>query len=408
MKRFFFVIVIVIFLGALGWKIYEKLSASDQGGPPRREVPAIAVEIAPVEKKTIQDIGYFTGTLLPHSRFEVAPKISGRLEKLEVNIGDTVKNGQLIAQLEDDEYLQKIEEDKAALEVAKASLEESESSLGVTQREFERLKELLRKNAASESDFDKVETELKVKEARCKVAEARVVQEEAGLKSSQIRLSYTKIYVSWDEGEGQRVVGERYVDEGALLAANTPIVSVMDINPLKALIHVIERDYSEVKIGQEALITTDAFPGETFSGKIVRIAPLLKETSRQARVEVEIPNNQGKLKPGMFIRARIEFSEHTDATVVPVSSVIRHHDKQGVFRVDTENKKARFVPLAVGIKNDELAEILEPPLSGFVVTMGQHLLEDGASVILPRADEEKQPEKSENSQAQDSGTPPSP
>ena len=84
---------------------------------------------------------------------------------------------------------------------------------------------------------------------------------------------------------------------------NAPIVSILDIHSLTAVIHVIERDYSKVRVGQKVIVTTDAFPGSTFTGKIVRIAPLLKETSRQARVEIEVPNRDRLLKPGMFIRS---------------------------------------------------------------------------------------------------------
>ena len=89
---------------------------------------------------------------------------------------------------------------------------------------------------------------------------------------------------------GFQVVGERYVHEGAMLAANNPIVSIFDIRSVIAAIHVIEEDYSKIRLGLDADVLTDAYPGRSFSGKVVRMAPLLKETSRQARVEIEIPN----------------------------------------------------------------------------------------------------------------------
>jgi RND family efflux transporter MFP subunit len=147
--------------------------------------------------------------------------------------------------------------------------------------------------------------------------------------------------------------------------------------------HVIERDYSKVRIGQEAIVATDAFPGVTFTGRVLRVAPLLKEASRQARVEIEIPNPDETLKPGMFVRVQIEFAEHTNATVVPVSALVKRDGQGGVFLADTQNLKAHFVPVTVGIVNGELAEIADPPVSGLVVTLGHHLIEDGSAIILP-------------------------
>ena len=182
------------------------------------------------------------------------------------------------------------------------------------------------------------------------------------------------------------------MDEGALLKANEPIVSILETHSLTAVIHVIERDYPEAKIGQEVVVATDAYPGRTFTGRIVRIAPLLKESSRQGRVEVEVPNPDGLLKPGMFIRARIEFARHEDATVVPFKALAKRNGTQGVFLADVKARKAHFVPVTVGIIDGERAEVLEPALSGQVVTLGQHLLEEGSPITLP-SDGAKVPEK---------------
>ncbi len=210
-----------------------------------------------------------------------------------------------------------------------------------------------------------------------------MAQKEAALRAVEVRLSYSKIQASWEDGDEQRIVGERFVDEGAMLKANDPIVSILDIHSLTAVIHVIERDYSKVRPGQETIVTTDAFPGKSFTGRVVRVAPLLKETSREARVEIEIPNPDGDLKPGMFVRVEIEFEKRSEATVVPPSALVKRNSSQGVFLADTENMKARFVPITLGIVNGELAEVIRPALSGQVVVLGHHLLEDGGAIILP-------------------------
>jgi RND family efflux transporter MFP subunit len=360
----------------------------------------VAVEAQPIRKGVISDIGVFTGSLLPKSQFVVAPKVTGWLKKLLVNVGDTVSQNQVIAVLDDEEFTQQVEQAKAELQVAKANAENCTTDLDLAQREYERAKTLREKQIASASEFDEAEAAFNACQTRLKVAIAQVTQKEAALEAANLRLSYTRVQAFWENADQIRVVGERFVDEGALLQVNQPIVSILQNDPLTAVVYVVEKDYPKVRVGQHAIVSTDAYPDKTFTGSIVRIAPLLKETSRQARVEIEIPNDDHLLKPGMFIRARIEFARHDDATLVPLAALVRRNGKQGVFVVepasppsagrDTQprqmepnNLKARFVPVTVGIINGELAEVLEPEISGLVVTMGNHLLEDGSDITLP-------------------------
>ena len=383
MKKILFTLIILAGLGLLGWQIYEKASASRKGLKHERRKVIVAVEVVLVKKASIREVGNFTGTLHPLSEFILAPKIAGRLEKILVNIGDTVKGGQLVAVLDDDEYRQQVLQAKAELEVAKANLQEKKSTIENAKREYERTVALRRKKIASESQLDAAESEFKTQQAKLKVATAQISQKEAALKMANIRLSYAQIKVTENNNTGYRVVGERFVDEGAMLSPNTPIVSVLDIEKLIACIHVIERDYPKVQPGLEAVISTDAFPGRTFTGKVIRIAPILKETSREARVELEIPNSQKLLKPGMFVRVQIQFDEHKNATVVPVAALIKRNGTQGIFLADLQEQKARFVPVTIGIVNGVQAEVLNPPITGAVVTLGHHLLEDGSSIVLP-------------------------
>lgn len=381
MKKIVFFTVVILFLGVIGWQIQKKSSVRQGFGPGRRSAP-VAVDVSPVRRTSIRNVGLFTGSLAAKSSFIVAPKISGRLEKLYVNIGDTVQNGQVIAVLDDDEYRQQVDQVRAELEVARANLDESRITLEIAKREFERTAALRKKQIASESELDTAKAQYNNQEAKVKVTEAQVEQKQAAMKAAQIRLSYARIQATWEENSTARVVGERFVDEGAMLAPNTPIVSILDIHSVTAVIYVIERDYSLVTIGKEAVVKTDAFPGKEFAGRVVRVAPLLKETSRQARVEIEIPNSEGLLKPGMFVRVMIAFEEHGNTIVVPISALVKREDRQGVFVVDPVEKKARFVPVTPGIVNGNLVEILDPGLSGSVVTLGHHLLEDGSPILL--------------------------
>jgi RND family efflux transporter MFP subunit len=389
-RKVILIAVVSVIIGIIGWQVIQKITKSGQGPGFERQAAPVAVEIESIKKATIRDIGNFTGTLAPKSQFMVAPKISGRLERLMVNIGDTVIRNQLIAVLDDEEYSQQVRQAEADLQVAQANLEESRSSLDVARRELERVEELHKKGISADSELDAAKGIHATQEARYKVSQAQVANRQAALEAARVRLSYTKITASWEEGINPRVVGERLVYEGAMLTPNAPILSILEINPLLAIIHITDKDYFRVKTEQLATIATDALPDKNISGKIVRMAPLLKETSREARVEIEFPNPEGLFKPGMFVNVTIEFTTHEDATVVPVSSVVKRDSQQGVFLADMENEVAQFIPVKVGISSNELAEILEPPsLSGYVIILGQHLLAHGSPIILPEPSSSK-------------------
>ena len=382
-KKFLTILIAIAGIGFLTWQVYERSSGSKEASGSRRGNPAVAVEVTAIQKTSIKDVGRFTGSLSPLSEFIVAPKIAGRLEKILVDIGDVVTADQLVAVLDDEEYQQQVYQAVAELEVAQANLREVKITSENAKREYERTVALREKKIASESQLDAADSEYKTQQAKLQVATAQVSQKQAALKMAKVRLSYTQIRVPPNHASRQRVVGERFVDEGSMLAPNTPIVSILDIGTLIAVINVIERDYPKIRLGLPALINTDAFPGQTFNGKVVRIAPLLMEKAREARVEIEIPNEQMLLKPGMFVRVQMEFELHENATVIPLAAVVKRNGNPGVFMLDREEKKARFVPVTVGIVNEARAEILKPELSGAVITLGQHLLEDGASIILP-------------------------
>jgi len=381
-KKCFGAGILAAVLVLFGWQLFVKIGATREEASAPPTARPVAVEVAAVRQADIRDVGVFTGSLLPASRFVLAPKIAGRLDSILVNIGDRVEPGQLVAVLDDEEYRQQVVQAGAELDVARASVEEVRTTLDRSRREFERTIELHRRKIASESQLDAAESDYNTLQARLRVATAQVAQKEAALRIAGVRLRYTQIEVPQENRRRISVVGERFVDEGALLAPNTPIVSILDITRLNAVIHVIERDYAKIEPGLEAIVTTDAYPGEIFTGHVARIAPVLKEQSRQARVEIEVPNEQMRLKPGMFVRTRIQFAVHENATVVPVSAIVTRNGTQGVFIADRQTASARFVPVTLGIITQDRAQVLEPALTGEVITLGIHLMVDGTAITI--------------------------
>jgi RND family efflux transporter MFP subunit len=370
-------LLVILLLWRVGQAIFKGASASNN------RQPAVAVVLSPVENGLIRDVGRFSGTLEPKSQFVVAPKVSGKLKKLYVNIGDKVIRGQVVALIDDEEYQQQVAQAEADLKVARANFEEARSALELAKKDLERAVTLHQKGIYSDAQFDTVQAQYESQAARFKVAEAQVANREAALETARLRLSYTRIIATWETGSDIRYVGERYVDEGALLSVNTPIISIVELQPITAVIYATDKEYFRIRVGQEVTVTSGVFSDRVFKGRVTRVAPLLKETTRQARVEIDIDNEENLLKPGMFINVEIEYDRRENARIVPYSAIVTRGNSQGVFIADIQNKKAYFRPIKTGIIEGEKAEVMEPAdLSGYVVTLGQHLLQDGMGIIL--------------------------
>jgi RND family efflux transporter MFP subunit len=373
-----FWIVGIIFLAVFLWRI-TLLIIGDQGsGSMGFGRPPVAVEVEAVRYEPIQETRELTGTIHPLYRYIVAPKVSGRLIRISKRIGDAVRRAEFIAKIDDGEYQQMVLEAEANLRIAYANLAETESELELAKQELERVQSLEEKRIASLAELETARTKYDALESRMELAKAQVEQRQAALNSAKIRLSYTTLAAT-EPG----FVGERFVDEGAMLAANSPVVSVIGIDTVIVRTTVIERVYGQVAIGQIADIEVDAFPGRAFSGKVSRVAPMLDEASRMAQMEIEVANASLLLKPGMFCNVRLVLAEKQSAQVVPSRAIVTRNGETGVFVVRGDETTAHFVPVSVGISTLERTEIAEPVIDGLVVSLGQHLLEEGSTVILP-------------------------
>ncbi len=380
------VILVLLLAAGGGWLLYAKMFRDTGPGLVMRPGgAAVPVHIAPASTGMIRDLRTFSGTLTPKAQFIVAPKISGRLERLYVDVGDPVRRNQVVARLDDAEYIEQVGQAKAELAVARANVEEARSDLDIAEKEFVRIEALRGQRVTSQAELDLSRAKYDAQQARLKVAQAQVDQRLAALRAAEVRLGYASVRATWPENgtDNPRVVGERFVDEGATLSANAQMLSVLDISGLRAVFHVTERDYPRLRVGQPAEVVLDALPGMVFAGQVSRIAPIFREASRQARIELELDNAEGLMKPGMFIKATLELGRAEDVLLVPSVALVRRDGGQGLFVVSEDHQNVRYVPVRTGIVEGDHTQLLTPgELSGDVVILGQHLLEDGAAVSI--------------------------
>jgi len=379
------ILMILLLIGTVagsGWVIFSRVQ--DRVGPSKRGEASrpLPVEVAQIQRGPIELRRSFSGALEALAEFVVAPKVSGRVEKLFVNLSDTVRRGQVVGELENAEYVQAVAQAKADLVVAKANLAMSKSALEIANREFERTEKLLKRGIASDSEFDSAKADQLSKQAQLEVAQAQVTKAESSLETSNIRLGYTKVTASWSGGNDYRLVAERYLDEGQTVAANEPLLLIVELHPIVGVVYVTEKDYARLRPGQVVSLTTDAYPGERFPGRIDRIAPIFSKSTRQARVEMTVENPQNRLKPGMFIRATVVLKRVPEATTVPQQAVTARNDKTGVFVVSEDGRSVAWREVKLGIREGGRVQVEGEGLSGRVVTLGQQLVDDGSAITI--------------------------
>jgi RND family efflux transporter MFP subunit len=348
------------------------------GGPGGMFRPPITVQMAPATKGDISASMTVVGNLIGLQTVDIVPRTAGRLVTVNVQLGDPVRRGQLLAKIEDFEIVEQVKQAEASLEVARATIRQREADLKVAELNFDRSKNLYQRQLLAKQALDDAESRFLAAQAQLDLAKAQAIQTSARLEELQINLGNTRI-ISPVDG----FVGRRNIDPGAWAAQNAPVVSVVDISRLRLVANVVEKDLRLVNIGDPARVEVDAFPGETFKGRIARVSPVLDPATRTAPVEVEIVNSDNRLKPGMYAKVLLTIEERTDTTLVPKVAVVDFEGKRGVWVPEGENK-ARFAAVKIGLEDAERVEILAGISPGDrVVTDGAASLRAGDTMVLP-------------------------
>jgi RND family efflux transporter MFP subunit len=387
-KRWISLTLILMIAAILAWLITQKLLESDAQDKKRAAHERIVpVEVTAIEHGPIELRRAFTGTLDPHAEFVVAPKIAGRVEDMTVDIGDSVSRGQVVARLDHAEYVLAVTQAEADVAVAQANLGEARSLLTIAERELQRLDKLHERGVSSESQLDLAKADQLAKQAHVEVTRAQLTRAHAALETARVRLGYTEVSANWTGGSEQRLVAERYLDEGETVAANAPLLRIVELDSLIAVFFVTERDYVLLHTGQRAELGTDSYPGDLFAGEIVRIAPVFRSGTRQARVEVRVDNPRLRLKPGMFARINLVLKRVDETRIVPEQALVTRDSHSGLFVVAEDGQSVVWREVTVGIRQGDRVQVSAGNFGDRVVTLGQQLLNDGSRIAIAGAEE---------------------
>ncbi len=334
----------VLLVGLIAWKIAAGNSAAD---PRRASAPIVKTELP--RRESVRYTLKFTGDVLPTQQANIYSKVNGNLERIHVDMGMAVRKGQLLALIDTTELSQQYQQASATSKNA--------------QLVFERTKELAAQNLVAKQDLDNADAAMKV----------ALANED----NARTRLEYARIRAPF-----AGIITRRYLDPGANVTSNTTtLFTLMDLDAMKVIVSVLEKDIPSVKAGIKASVGVDAFPGRQFNGAITRLSEAVDLSTRTMAVQIDIPNGDHMLKPGMFAAVIIFIAEHKNAVTIPTQAIQK--DDKGMFVYVVDGKTARRRDIVTGSEQDSRTEIVQG-LSGDepLVSVGQQFVKDGSPVTI--------------------------
>ena len=324
----------------------------------RRHQPATGPATARVARRDFASAVQATGAVKPQvgAEVKVGARISGRLERLAANVGDTVTQGQVIAELDKAELEAVVAQQRADVAVGQARIADAQARLKLAELELERAQSLRTNQIASQQELDSARTTFAVAEAALRLAQRQVEAAQAALRASEARLSYATITAPISG-----VIGSVSTQEGETVSAGLSaptFVTLLNLGRLQVDAFVDEVDIGKVRPGQHAIFTVDAFPGQDFEGKVAAIYPkaVIQENVVNYDVVIEIQTPYtGLLRPDMTANVTIFLEARKGVLALPAQAVKREHGKNLVYTSNSGHIESREVK--VGWKDGQWIEI---------------------------------------------------
>lgn len=418
MKKALILIVLLIFIGLAFYLTEMSPKKEIKANPPtaQNRNKQIPVETISLHLGSIDRRLHLTGTIISEARVDVLSKVSGILEKIQVEQGDRIKANQVIAMVESEEKEAHLQETQAALDVLRArwaqmetgarpeEITQSEQLVRQTKASWEtsldnymRLKNLKERDFISQQRLDEAMLQVTISEAEYRSAKekltllrkgarqedrdallAQIRQAEAALRLAQIHLKNTTI-----RAPISGIISKRFLDEGAFVSTTAPIVRIVAMDRVKALVQVVESDLAQLRVGAKADIHVDAYQEQVFRGEVSSISPTVDPETRMADVEIEVENMDHRLKPGMFARVNLVVQRRDGVLLLVKDSLIRERGHTRVFV--HENGRALLREISLGLEGEKYVEVLRGLREGEeVIVAGQYELKDMMPVRVIR------------------------
>jgi membrane fusion protein (multidrug efflux system) len=330
------------------WLVAAALVFSSDAALAQAAKDAVAVEAAKVIAAPLSEQVTAIGTLLSDEAVTVSSEIPGRLKEIHFKEGEPVEKGAPLFTLDDSVY--------------RAQLADAEAKLKLAEQTHQRTTQLFKNKYATAQSADEATSNLAVSTATVELA--------------RVQLEKTRIAAPFSG-----IVGLRHVSVGEYITSGQALVNLEAIDPVKADFRVPERFLPAIRVGQAIRIKVDAYPDETFEGKVYAIDPRLDVAGRSLLVRALLPNKDQRLRPGLFARVTVLLQLKEDALSVPEQAIVPQGDSQYVFRII--NGKAALTKVVIGTRREGRVEIVDGLSVGDeVVTAGQLKIRDGSAVSI--------------------------
>ena len=367
---------LVFFVGSRIYEIQQEQSAA----PKKKKGGArtVSVDLAQARIGQVREDLLLTGALKPKESVAVMANAPGRLEKIYFEVGDQVRRGELIAELEDDELEQRVRRAEASISVSAANVAQRKAEMDNVKANLGRAQQLFDEGLMAPQEFEQQKTSLAMMEAQLQLADAQREQAEAELRELKIQLEQMKVYSPLTG-----VVAIRHVDAGALVTSSTPILTVVNLAIMVTQGNVPERNVGKLRVGNVAEVRVDALPEEVFRGRISRIAPILDAATRSALIEIDIINRERALRAEMFARINLDLGTMRDATLIPRDALVYRGEQPGVYVVEGEGTQPIFRSIETGMTHEGDVEVLANlPAGTTIVGRGATMLRDGDKISV--------------------------
>lgn len=307
------------------------------------EKEARPVKTMVVKKEAIDRTLSYTATLIPFEELNYAPSQPGRINKIHVEVGDRVKKGQTL-----------VEMDRTQLTQAMLQLEDARTM-------YSRMDTLQKLNSISQQQYDQAKTAFDL--ATSNVEHLR--------ENTTLTAPFTGIVTAKFYEDGEIYAGAPNPQTG-----KAAIITLMQIEPMKALVHVSENYYPDIATGMKATTSSDIYPNETFEGSVFKVYPTIDRSSRSFITEIKIANPDEKLRPGMFVRVALELKKD-ETIMVPAIAVLKQEGTDNRYIFVNENNVARRIDVVIGDRLNDKIEVIADDFS-----VGKELVIAGQAKLM--------------------------
>jgi membrane fusion protein (multidrug efflux system) len=329
-------------------------------------IPAVLRPPVMVETSQLRDVEdriRATGQLTAKAKATIAAQVKGQVTEIQVSEGEAVEAGAVLLV---------IDPERRQLEVAnaQAKLAESQAELAVAKRNYDRTRRLSKDNVASEARLDEDRTRESLARSVAAGAEARLGLSRRALEDSTVRAPFSGL------------IARRHVSVGEYLSIGSALFDLVALDPIEVEFTLAEIDSSKVELGHPVEISIAPYPDETFVATVSMISPTIDPRTRTLRVKAELPNPDGRIRPGLFAHTDLGVSERNDVIVVPNDAVVQRADGAVIFRLDDSGRAERLL-VETGVQLEGWVEISSGLSPGDVVVVrGQSRIDDGVAVSV--------------------------